>query len=85
VKAARRVRREAAWKRPGFTQHEHGTSPGGPPYHGSRDFSFVNWSYVHSTDRSMRWIPRMSHVVKIEFRTRTVSLGICTVRACHIA
>jgi hypothetical protein len=32
VKAARRVRREAAWKRPGFTQHEHGTSPGGPPY-----------------------------------------------------
>jgi len=32
VKAARRVRREAARKRPGFTQHKHGTSPGGPPY-----------------------------------------------------
>jgi hypothetical protein len=24
--------REAARKRPGFTQHGHGTSPGGPPY-----------------------------------------------------
>src|ERR1039457_1969979 len=32
LKGARRVRREAARKRPGFTQHEHGTSPGGPPY-----------------------------------------------------
>ena len=31
-KRARRVWREAARKRPGFTQHEHGTSPGGPPY-----------------------------------------------------
>ncbi len=29
---ARRVRREAARKRPGFTKHEHGTSLGGPPY-----------------------------------------------------
>src|ERR1039457_1072630 len=32
LKGARRVRREAARKRPGFTQHEHGTSLGGPPY-----------------------------------------------------
>ena len=32
LNGARRVRREAARKRPGFTQHEHGTSPGGPPY-----------------------------------------------------
>jgi transposase len=31
-KGACRVRREAARKRPGFTQREHGTSPGGPPY-----------------------------------------------------
>ena len=31
-KRARPVRREAARKRPGFIQHEHGTSPGGPPY-----------------------------------------------------
>ena len=31
-KRARRVWREAARKRPGFIQHEHGTSPGGPPY-----------------------------------------------------
>ncbi len=34
MKAARRVRREAARKRPGFTQHEHGTSPCSPPYPG---------------------------------------------------
>jgi hypothetical protein len=32
VKAARRVRREAARKRPEFTRGERGTSPGGPPY-----------------------------------------------------
>jgi hypothetical protein len=32
VKAARRVRREAARKRPGFIQNEHGTSLGSPPY-----------------------------------------------------
>jgi hypothetical protein len=31
-KRARPVWREAARKRPGFTQREHGTSPGGPPY-----------------------------------------------------
>jgi len=31
-KDARRVWREAARKRPGFTQREHGTSPGSPPY-----------------------------------------------------
>ena len=31
-KPARRVRREAARKRPGFTQREHGTSLGSPPY-----------------------------------------------------
>ena len=31
-KRARPVRREAARKRPGFIQHEHGTSPGSPPY-----------------------------------------------------
>jgi Reverse transcriptase (RNA-dependent DNA polymerase) len=31
-KRARRVRREAARKRPGFIQHEHGTSLGSPPY-----------------------------------------------------
>ena len=35
-KRARPVRREAARKRPGFIQHEHGTSPGGPPYQESR-------------------------------------------------
>jgi predicted transposase YbfD/YdcC len=29
---ARRVWRETARKRPGFTQREHGTSPGSPPY-----------------------------------------------------
>ena len=32
MKAARRVWREAVRKRPGFIQHEHGTSPGSPPY-----------------------------------------------------
>ena len=32
VKAARRVWREAARKRPGFIQNEHGTSLGSPPY-----------------------------------------------------
>ena len=31
-KRARRVWREAARKRPGFIQHEHGTSLGSPPY-----------------------------------------------------
>jgi hypothetical protein len=35
-KRARPVRREAARKRPGFIQHEHGTSPGSPPYPESR-------------------------------------------------
>jgi hypothetical protein len=35
-KRARPVRREAARKRPGFTQCEHGTSPGSPPYPESR-------------------------------------------------
>jgi len=35
-KRARPVRREAARKRPGFTQCEHRTSPGSPPYQESR-------------------------------------------------
>jgi hypothetical protein len=33
-KRASPVRGEAAWKRPGFIQHELGTSPGSPPYAG---------------------------------------------------
>jgi RNA-directed DNA polymerase len=58
------VRWEAARKRPGFIQHEHGTSPGSPPYsygfrpgRGCHDAIEAIFCTVVGRNPHRRWIP----------------------------